>query len=151
MIILATAIILSLNSSGIIGKANQAKTKSDTANLLEAANVVAAEWELEYRLGNISDDAPTYIKTKLKSQGFKDEQIASLSITETGAVTIKAYTMYKDSNNDEARDVGSYGQLCLRGGDFYSYSSDYPASYRDSYDLDGSGDNMGFRVTLYIK
>ena len=47
MIILAAAIILSLSSSGIIGKANQAVKVTDKANLLEAANIAVAEYELK--------------------------------------------------------------------------------------------------------
>ena len=46
MIILAAAIILSLSNSGIISKANKAKTDSDTASLKEYVNTLRAEWEL---------------------------------------------------------------------------------------------------------
>ena len=43
MIILATAVILSLSSSGIINKASEAKTKSDIANAKELAATAYAE------------------------------------------------------------------------------------------------------------
>jgi len=88
MIILASAIILSLQSSGIIVKAKQAVTDTDRANLLEAANVAVAEWELDRQLGDITDDAETYVKEKLKTEGFIDEQLANLSVLSDGTVQI---------------------------------------------------------------
>ena len=100
MIILAAAIILSLNSSGIIGKANKAKADSDAANLLQAANVAAAEWNLKYKLGETTDDAKTYITNSLESQNFTEEQIAKLGITESGEVKILNYTMYSDGTDE---------------------------------------------------
>ena len=47
MIILAAAIILSLSSSGIIGKANEAKIANDIANLKEQAESVKIDEELK--------------------------------------------------------------------------------------------------------
>ena len=47
MIILATAIILSLNSSNISSKANEAKNSSDVANRKEVASVYLAENEIK--------------------------------------------------------------------------------------------------------
>ena len=47
MIVLAAAIILSLSSSGVIGRANEAKTKSDTANAKQVVMMAEAEWKLD--------------------------------------------------------------------------------------------------------
>ena len=72
MIILAAAIILSLSNSGIIGKANKAKTDSDTANLKEYVNTLRAEWELmtaEEQEAKGSFEA--YANEKLAANGYK--------------------------------------------------------------------------------
>ena len=72
MIILAAAIILSLSNSGIISKANKAKTDSDTANLKEYVNTLRAEWELmtaEEQESKGSFEA--YANEKLTANGYK--------------------------------------------------------------------------------
>ena len=72
MIILAAAIILSISNSGIIGKANKAKTDSDTANLKEYVNTLRAEWELmtaEEQEAKGSFEA--YANEKLAANGYK--------------------------------------------------------------------------------
>ena len=72
MIILAAAIILSLSNSGIISKANKAKTDSDTANLKEYVNTLRAEWELmtaEEQEAKGSFEA--YANQKLADNGYK--------------------------------------------------------------------------------
>ena len=72
MIILAAAIILSLSNSGIISKANKAKTDSDTANLKEYVNTLRAEWELmtaEEQTAEGSFEA--YANKKLEESGYK--------------------------------------------------------------------------------
>jgi len=56
MIILAAAIILSLSSNGIIGKANQAVSDTNKSNLKEAATIALAEYELEVNTGGIDED-----------------------------------------------------------------------------------------------
>ena len=72
MIILAAAIILSLSNSGVISKANKAKTDSDTANLKEYVNILRAEWELmtaEEQEAKGSFEA--YANEKLAANGYK--------------------------------------------------------------------------------
>ena len=89
MIILAAAIILSLQSSGIIGKANEAKAATTEANMLQAANIAYGEYILENNLGNIEDKtADSYVKDKLRDQDFKEEQLKKLSILEDGTIQI---------------------------------------------------------------
>ncbi len=85
MIILAAAIILSLNSSGIIGKANEATAKSDAANLKEAASVKLAEYELAKQLGELEDPDQTaseYVKEKLSGE----MDTSGLAITPDGEI-----------------------------------------------------------------
>ena len=73
MIILAAAIILSLSNSGIIGKANKAKTDSDTANLKEYVNTLRAEWELmtDAERAVKANSFEAYANEKLAANGYK--------------------------------------------------------------------------------
>ena len=73
MIILAAAIILSLSNSGIISKANKAKTDSDTANLKEYVNTLRAEWELmtDAERAVKANSFEEYANKKLADNGYK--------------------------------------------------------------------------------
>ena len=137
MIILATAIILSLSSSGIIGKANKAKTDSDNANLLQAANLAAAEWELAKAENPNTDGAKKYITDKLKDQGFKAEEIeAKLNITDKGEVSLK-----KDEQGGGVLE-GSGASAIKAGvqiGDYVDYTPIEKTSTKyESYSMDTS-------------
>ena len=72
MIILAAVVILSLNSSNLVSKANEAKGKSDIANAQDLATTAYAEWML--------DDGDTTLQnavnTKLTEAGY-DSKIRS--------------------------------------------------------------------------
>jgi len=85
MIILASAIILSLQSSGIIGRANEAKTKSDEATLREAASIKLAEYELGIQTGDIASTttASEYVKEELEKDGIDTK---GLAITPDGTI-----------------------------------------------------------------
>ena len=90
MIILAAAIILSLNSSGIIGKANDATAKSNKANMLEAANMAYSEYELAKQLGELTPSNKTadeYVKEKLGAQ-FTAEELETISIISDGTIQV---------------------------------------------------------------
>ena len=72
MIILAAAIILSLSNSGIISKANKAKTDSDAANLKEYVNILRAEWELMTDAEQLAEGSfEAYANKKLEKSGYK--------------------------------------------------------------------------------
>ena len=72
MIILAAAIILSLSNSGIISKANKAKTDSDAANLKEYVNTLRAEWELMTDVEQTAEGSfEAYANKKLADNGYK--------------------------------------------------------------------------------
>ena len=95
MIILAAAIILSLSNSGIISKANKAKTDSDTANLKEYVNTLRAEWELmtaEEQDAKGSFEA--YANQELATNGYKGAVGADgevyVNLNENAMAAIKA-------------------------------------------------------------
>ena len=90
MIILAGAIILTLNNSGVIGRAEEARDKSDTSTLKEAANVAYGEWTLARQMDGETKSADKYVKDKLKDQGFSDEELGLVEIKDDG--NIKVYT-----------------------------------------------------------
>ena len=86
MIILAAAIILSLNSSGIIGKANQAKEESNSVTLLEAASLKLTEYKLAVSEEDIDPNvisANKYVKDELAKDNM---DVTSLAITEDGEI-----------------------------------------------------------------
>ena len=95
MIILAAAIILSLSNSGIIGKANKAKTDSDTANLKEYVNTLRAEWELMTADEQTAEGSfEAYANKKLEKSGYKgavgaDGEVYS-NLNENAMAAIKA-------------------------------------------------------------
>jgi len=89
MIILAAAIILSLNGSGIIGKANKAVGDSNNASMIEAASVALSEYELEVNINkNVSKQKEEYVKDKLNEQGFSEEKLEKLNVLEDGTIQI---------------------------------------------------------------
>ena len=93
MIILAAAIILSLSNSGIIGKANKAKTDSDTANLKEYVNTLRAEWELMTDAEQTAEGSfVDYANSKLAEKGYKRELAADgeTVMNENATAAVKA-------------------------------------------------------------
>ena len=88
MIILASAIILSLQSSGIIGRAQEAKASSDAATRKEAASIKLAEYELAVQTGDIDPNeksASEYVKEELEKDGIETDDIA---VTESGDIQV---------------------------------------------------------------
>ena len=73
MIILAAAIILSLSNSGIIGKANKAKTDTDTASAKDVVAMAHADWvvdEAKIKTEEITSFSK-YAENKLEEAGYK--------------------------------------------------------------------------------
>ena len=110
MIILAAAIILSLSNSGIIGKANKAKTDSDTANLKEYVNTLRAEWELmtaeeQTAAGSFVD----YANKKLEANGYNvmlsDDGVL---MNEAATAAVKAGIKVGDTVTGYTLDVATY-------------------------------------------
>ena len=99
MIILAAAIILSLSSSGIIGKANEARTKSDVANAKQVVSMAYAEWKLmtldeQEEKGSFK----AYADDKLNEAGFATSGNGGISLSESGII----HTIYVGLDNKQA-------------------------------------------------
>ena len=88
MIILATAIILSLDSSNIVDKAKEATAASDLANAKNVVILAKGEWELmdEKQRENAGNSFVTYAESKLKEAGYSDEFISDLGVNEDGTI-----------------------------------------------------------------
>ena len=87
MIVLAAAIILSLQSSGIIERSNEAKSDNDVASYKEMVSVAHAEWMLmnETEQQKNGGTFEKYAEVKLENAGMKvDEYI----IDESGTVDV---------------------------------------------------------------
>ena len=102
MIILAAAIILSLSNSGIISKANKAKTDSDTANLKEYVNTLRAEWELMTAdEQTVAGSFVEYANKKLAEKGYKREltEDGKTVMNEAATAAVKAGIKVGDTIN----------------------------------------------------
>ena len=88
IIVLAVAIILSVQSSGIIEKANEAKEKSDVANAKQVVAMAEAEWELmSAEEQKNKENFKVYAEEKLKEAGYKiEEGKGSYEVGENGTV-----------------------------------------------------------------
>ena len=91
MIILAAAIILSLSNSGIIGKANKAKTDTDISNAKDLVAMAHADWMLDEAKIKENDDTITsfsnYAEKKLQEAGYKvGAGEGAYTVTEDGEV-----------------------------------------------------------------
>lgn len=84
MIVLGTAIVLSLNNSGVIGKANKAKIKSNLGTMQENATV--------YFSNNYSeiDMNKEYSIAEFGMSGGEYEEYKSIAVVKAGKVYIKA-------------------------------------------------------------
>ena len=91
MIILAAAIILSLSNSGIIGKANKAKTDTDISNAKDLVAMAHADWMLDEAKIKENDNTITsfsnYAEKKLQKAGYKvGAGEGAYTVTEDGEV-----------------------------------------------------------------
>ena len=111
MIILAAAIILSLSNSGIISKANKAKTDSDTANLKEYVNTLRAEWELMTDAEQTAAGSfEAYANKKLAEKGYKRELAADgkTVMNEAATAAVKAGLKVGDTVTGYTLDETAY-------------------------------------------
>ena len=108
MIVLATAIILSLQSSGIIVKANEAKTKSDIANVKQVVAMASSEWQLmdASEQSKYSRSFKNYANEKLNKAGYLTEsKYGSYEVTEDGNLYVypkipEGFVVSKASSED---------------------------------------------------
>ncbi len=129
MIILAAAIILSLSNSGIIGKANKAKTDTDISNAKDLVAMAHADWMLDEAKIKENDNTITsfsnYAEKKLQEAGYKvGAGEGAYTVTEEGEV----YTGLTET----ARAGITAG---IKIGDVVKYSAVLTAK---SYTTDGS-------------
>ena len=126
MIILAAAIILSLNSSGIIGKANEAKSANNVATEKSAAALKLAEYKLAVEMGEIDPNvikAGDYVKEELAKDGIN---ITNILITDEGEIitgpaafflnndipigtVVTGYTLTEKSYTTDGNERNGYG------------------------------------------
>jgi len=105
MIILAAAIILALNSSDIIGKANEAVTKSDLANAKSVVAIAQGEWELMSKSQQETEGGfVKYAAKKLREAGFSDNYAA----TEDGEVVTGTAAVIVSNNVEKGAEVKGY-------------------------------------------
>ena len=91
MIIIAGAIILALNGSGVLGRATEATVDSDIANKRHFATLALAEYDLLVNGGSINpnDVSPTtYVREKLQSQGIDGSDV---TITDNRKIIIMSF------------------------------------------------------------
>jgi len=106
MIILASAIILSLRSSSIIGRANEAKNKSDIANAKEVVSLAYAEWELDQAsLKNTYSNFSEYAMVQLDEAGFDTKD---MYVTEEGELLIGPAAFFAKNNVAIGTEVTGY-------------------------------------------
>ena len=102
MIVLAAAIILSLSNSGVIGRANEAKSKTDVANAKQVVAMATAEWQLDEAKIRKEDTSiqslKDYANKKLEDAGFTTSGNGGISLSDSGAVN----TIYIDSKGKQA-------------------------------------------------
>lgn len=128
MIVLAGAVILALNNSGIIGKANMGRAKSDLSTLMEEVQVKAAERKLNgldvdgrYKLSDWGIESPEYEdrviidsgKLKVSNKGKNDEleKVAK----ELGILTNTANAVLENTTGESLLDYKIYGNT-IQGG-----------------------------------
>ena len=145
MIILASAIILSLRSSGIIGRANEAKTKSDAATKREAAAIKLAEYELGVQMGDIDGGAISandYVKAELEKDGIDTSDMVvtaggeiqvglsevAVALVEAGAKIGDTVTGYVLSTATTAKTVSTDGSENTCDPEDYVETDPIPAS-----------------------
>ncbi|MDD2627277.1 MAG: hypothetical protein PHR25_02995 [Clostridia bacterium] len=129
MIILAGAIILSLNSSNIVDKTNEATTKSNISNAKQVTMLANAEYEL---MSDVEKEGVTlrkHVEDKLKEAGFKESEY---NVTEKGTVyniksiipegfyhvggTVEEGLVISDNIEDEGQ--GTLHETVLQGNQF---------------------------------
>lgn len=106
MIILAAAIILSLSSNGIIGKANKAKNDTDSKSIEELANVGYSEALMKGY--NSEEELEREVSEYLAGKGI-DVKPYSIEVTKDGLKIIKKGTNPYDSNGWDLAYVSNNG------------------------------------------
>lgn len=91
MVILAGAIVLTLNNSGIIGKASEAVKATNEANLKEMGNVYLGEYIIKTNNGEIDEtqmNNSQYVKSRMLESGVAADIVATMAVTEDNEVLV---------------------------------------------------------------
>ncbi len=87
--ILAAAVILSMTDNRPIDSAKEATNRNDDSVMLEAANLLSIQWQVDVVELGETRTREEYIREGLMSQGFSNEDIDKLQIKEDGNVLLK--------------------------------------------------------------
>ena len=88
--ILATAVILSLNSSGIIDRAHKAKKDTNYSSAKEVVTLARADWDLmtDSEKAESGNSFSTYAENRLIGAGFNENGEDSYRVSDSGNVVI---------------------------------------------------------------
>ncbi len=86
IIILASAVILSVGNNRPIESAKEATQVHNEATLKESAAVLSAQWKTDSLLNDTTKRRSEYVKEGLIDQGFTEEQVASVQVRDDGSV-----------------------------------------------------------------
>lgn len=128
MIILAGVVILALSNSGIIGKANLGRIKSDLSSLMDEVQVKAAERKLNeldikgsYKLSDWGIENATYEDRTIISEGklrvkntLKNDDIEKAA-TELGILLNKFNFLLKNTTGENLTNYRIYGNSVQSG------------------------------------
>ena len=128
MIVLAGAIILALNNSGVIGKASMGRAKSDLSTLMEEVQVKVAERKLNgldidgrYKLSDWGIENSTYENRVIIDKGNlrvlnlgEDDEIKKAAI-ELGIITNTANAILENTTGEKLVDYKIYGNSVQNG------------------------------------
>ena len=128
MIVLAGAIILALNNSGVIGKASMGRVKSDLSTLMEEVQVKVAERKLNgldidgrYKLSDWGIENSTYENRVIIDKGNlrvlnsgEDDEIKKAAI-ELGIITNTANAILENTTGEKLVDYKIYGNSVQNG------------------------------------
>ncbi len=87
--ILAAAVILSMSNNRPIDSAKEATNRNDDSVMLEAANLLSIQWQVDIVELGETRTREKYIRDGLISQGFSNEDIDKLQIQEDGNVLLE--------------------------------------------------------------
>lgn len=84
LILAGVSITMITSQDGILKKATGAKEKNEKAKIEDAGKLEYSSWLIEYETGETKKTADEYIKEKLKADGFKEEEVDKIYISDKG-------------------------------------------------------------------
>jgi len=155
MIILAAAIILSLNNAGIIGNANKAVDETNVANIKSAADLAYAEYLIEPVELAENEDLGDYLTNKLVQNGTikgKNEDYY-IEMCDNETVVVKVGTT-ADKYYKEEIEIGDkidYEPIEVEyTGEWYVLGIDKNNQLLITHDADDSLDDVTLTVNDYL-